>query len=64
MLIELHCEEGRVITGGDYYKQQNEKKMDNRNPLKLLKPPRLIRNQGLPTFIQEMIHNFARIELE
>ena len=25
MLIELHCEEGRVITGGDYYKQQNEK---------------------------------------
>lgn len=40
------------------------KNVDNRNPLKLLKPPRLIRNQGLPTFIQEMIHNFARIELK
>ena len=25
MLIELHCEEGRVTTGRDYYKQQNEK---------------------------------------
>ena len=51
------------ITGGDY-KQQNEKNVDDRNPLKMPKPPCLIRNQGLLTFMQEMIHNFARIKLK